>query len=619
MEAKRILPLLGGTASVWTVCLLFFQCALFLGYAYGATASRAVHTVVLVLAAIAAWKAPVTTFDHLYSAHQGPWVVAVWLGLLTGLPFVAIAAGSVLLQRWAGTYRLYAVSNAGSLAALIAYPLVFEPLLDLDGQRSWWLAGGAVYAGLMLVCAWHARTMDAPARWKSRPGAASLGKWMLFAACGTGLLAAATNQICQEVASLPFLWVAPLALYLVSFILTFDTGGRWWTRPSIWNLAAAVAIPVAVILYVLGPQVGFVWHLAVDLGVLFVCLMVCHGQLAASRPPAEALGWFYLALSAGGVLGTLFPALLAPLWFASYAEFPLLLSAIALLALLSLPRPLLPLTMVRRLELFGLALAVVAPVAVLTPPAVPPLYQSRSFYGVLRVTERQEPQGTLRVLTHGQTVHGTQWREHPEWPTTYYTEASGVARAIVDEQRLRADGIRAGVVGLGAGTLAHYARPQDTFHFYELDPEVLRVALEYFRYLRLSDKTAVAPGDARQSLAHDDLPGAYDVLVVDAFSSDSIPVHLLTREAANVYRRRVKPEGSILFHISNRALNLEPVVRGLAQYLNRKAEIFRNEDQPSTGGSSAVWIRLRPGAYEGPRGVLWTDGYSSLWPLIRLR
>ncbi|BDC51298.1 hypothetical protein F183_A36140 [Bryobacterales bacterium F-183] len=442
---------------------------------------------------------------------------------------------------------------------------------------------------------------------------------MLFAACGTGLLAAATNQICQEVASLPFLWVAPLALYLVSFILTFAEGDRLWKSTAIWNLTAAVTIPVAVVLYVLGPQVTFLWHLLIDLVVLSVCFMICHGQLAASRPPEAALGWFYLATSAGGVIGTLFPAIVAPIWFVSYAEFPILLSITAFLALLLLLRPWLPLTMVRRFELFGLGLATVAPLAALTPPTVAPLHQSRSFYGVLRVTERQEAQGTLRLLTHGQTVHGTQWKEHPDWPTTYYNETSGVARAIVEEQRLHAGGVRIGIIGLGVGTLAHYARPQDYFHFYELDPDVLRVANQYFSYLRPSKNLTVTPGDARHKLQHASGREAFDLLIVDAFSSDSIPVHLLTREAAKIYDSHVKPEGSIIFHVSNRALNLEPVVRGLSQQLNRRVEVFRSGDQPATGGSSAVWIRLRPGKYEGPPGLLWTDNYSSLWPLLRLR
>lgn len=620
MEAKRILPVLGGTASVWTACLLFFQFALLAGYAYAAVASRWVHLTFLAVAAVASWIAPVNTFYYFDQSSSIPLAVATWLAVLTGLPFVAISAGSVLLQRWAGSYRLYAFSNAGSLAGLFAYPLVIEPWFDLTRQRELWLAGAAVYAVLMAVCAFRA-TDVARASWGRRPSLANIALWIGLAACGTGLLAAATNQICQEVASLPFLWVLPLALYLVTFILVFAQRDRWWNRPgTVWNLAAAVLIPVAVMLYVLGLQTSFLWHVAVDLAVLFVCLMICHGHLAARRPEAGSMGWFYLAMSAGGVLGTLFPAIVAPAVFTTYAEFPLLLGATALAAILLLPRPLFPLTMRRRFELFGLAAAAFAPAAALAPPTVPPLYQSRNFYGVLRVTEHKQPQGTLRLLMHGQTVHGTQWLEHPDWPTSYYGETSGVSKAIVEEQRLRSKGVDVVVVGLGAGTIAHYARPQDNFRFYELNPDVEYVARQYFRYL---SKPGVNPhvelGDARHSLGQDDVTWQADLLIIDAFSSDSIPVHLLTREAAQVYSSRTKPEGSILFHISNRTMNLEPVVRGLARFLNRRVEIFRSNDEPATGASSAVWIRLRPGAYEGPPGLLWTDSYSSLWPLLRLR
>ncbi len=615
MAAKRLLPVFGGSSAVWTASLLFFQAALFAGYAYAAIANRRAHAVALLFAVVAA----LLPFSPAVAGM--PPVVGVFVALAgaVGVPFFVLSAGSTLLQRWAGTYSLYAVSNAGSIAALLAYPVVVEPLFNLPGQQRLWLLGGAVYVALM---AWlMLRSEDrSDAVYQVRPAWKDLLWWTAFSACGSALLASTTNQICQEVASIPFLWVVPLAIYLASFIVTFQW--EFWRRFAVWSLLLPLASAGAVALFALGPKAGFQWHLAVDLLTLAVCLMLCHGQLAKTRPPHESLGWFYVAMSAGGVLGGLFVAVIAPLLFTTYLEFPLLL---AIAAGLALSRGLIaeglivePIGMLKRVQLFGLATAIAAPLTSFTTGTTGLLDERRNFYGVLQVAERDEAQGPLRTLVHGQTVHGTQWVRHPEWPTTYYNENSGVARTIRDEQRIRPHGAKIGLIGLGAGTLAVYAREEDRFRFYELNPDVEALARKHFTYLSSTKNVEIVLGDARVRLSQDP-PQQFDSLVVDAFSSDSIPVHLLTREAAALYATHVKPEGTILFHISNRALNLEPVVRGLARFLHRRYEMIHSGDSASRGGNAALWVRLSPGGYEGPPGILWTDAYSSLWPILRIR
>lgn len=274
--------------------------------------------------------------------------------------------------------------------------------------------------------------------------------------------------------------------------------------------------------------------------------------------------------------------------------------------------------MLKRVQLFGLATAIAAPLTSFSTGTTGLLDERRNFYGVLQVAERNEAQGPLRTLVHGQTVHGTQWVQHPDWPTTYYNENSGVARTIRDEQRIRPHGAKIGLIGLGAGTLAVYARDEDRFRFYELNPDVEALARKHFTYLSSTKNVEIVLGDARVRLSQDP-PQQFDSLIVDAFSSDSIPVHLLTREAAALYATHVKPEGTLLFHISNRALNLEPVVRALARFLHRRYEMIHSGDSPSRGGNAALWVRLSPGGYEGPPGILWTDAYSSLWPILRIR
>ena len=608
MAAQRLLPLLGGSASVWTACLLFFQTALFAGYALAHWATPRVYAALLVCATL--W---------MFLPISATWSVNAEVAVLTrllvsvGPPFVALAAGSSLLQRWSGSYRLYAVSNIASLLALLAYPVVFEPWLRLDQRELLWKTALAIYVGCMLWLALRSSSSAGPRErllwFPETPW------WIAWSACGSALLAAITNQICQEVASVPFLWIAPLAVYLVTYILVFDRPRL--RRPVLWRIASAVLIPAAIAVYVLGPQAHVLVQLSVDLAALFVCLMLCHGQLVESRPEAAHLTAFYLAMAGGGAAGGFFVSVLAPLLFQTYAELPILLAVIAAISLARVlfsrsPRGA---SFFDRLQLFGLACAAIIALAPLFDSGDRPVVESRNFYGILRVNEREDANGKKLVLTHGQTVHGVEYVNHPGWPTSYYGENSGVARAIRDEQRIHPAGMKIGVVGLGAGTLAVYARSNDLVRFYELNPDVITVARRNFKFLE-GRPVNIVEGDARLMM-NAEPPQSYDLLAIDAFSSDAIPVHLLTRECAEVYGRHLKPEGALLVHISNRTLRLEPVVRGLSRQLTRRFDLIVSGDEGSTGASSALWARLSPGSYEGPPGILWTDSSTSLWSLLR--
>lgn len=622
MAAKRLLPVHGGSAAVWTTSLLFFQVALLAGYAYANWARPMRHAIFIgvMIVSLALRSSGPTT-----EPPQGlsPTTSVFWtLAATIGVPFVVIAAGSTLLQRWAGSYKLYAISNAGSLLALAVYPILIEPVFALKGQYWFWTGGASFYAVLMLVCIRYAGTRAESRVIDQRPGVSSLLWWVGFAAAASGLLSAATNQICQEVASIPFLWILPLAIYLSSFIVVFHDRDGWWKRPAIWMLLAPVSIAAAIVLLVAGPQYPYLWSVGADLFVLVVCVMLCHVYLAESKPSLHSLGWFYLAIAAGGALGGLFTAVIAPILFHTHAEFPILLS---LCAVLGLARGLsngdltvMPVPLLNRARIFALGSAAIIPLATLSAVAPGVLEERRNFYGVLRVTERADTDGAMRTLTHGRTKHGTQWVARPDLPTAYYTPTSGGAHALADAQRAKPKGIKAAVIGLGAGTLAHYARPQDHFRFYELDADVEALARKHFSFLE-GKHADVVLGDARLRLAQED-PQHYDVLIVDAFSSDSIPVHLLTREAADLYEHHLdKPDGVIVIHISNRVLDLEPVTRGIANHLHRRFDLVVTKDQFEKGAANSSWVLLRPGEYRGGQGILWTDAYSSLWTIFKIR
>jgi hypothetical protein len=625
MAAKRLLPLYGGTSSVWTICLLFFQAGLLLGYFWAHQIRRTPRWHLALLGVAAGFAILPMTSPLGPAGSSTPVFSLLWdLGRIVGLPYVALSATSPLVQSWTGDYRLYAYSNAGSIAGLFGYVFLLDRLNHQDLDFRIVFCGFAVLMGWCLYRAGHPR-IESAADTESRPPLKLVLLWIALAACGSGLLAATTNQICQEVAPVPLLWVWPLALYLLSFILCFEND-RWY-RPIWFGRAAAVLIPAACVVTPMGTDAPFWAHLLIDSAALFVCLMLCHGELVAARPEESSLTSFYLAVAAGGALGALFVAVAAPQLFTSYVEFPVFLMLAGLFAVVqwwvqthALP-PILP-----------LALGALSPLALISADTGPIAAEMRNFFGVVRVTMGTDARGAKLVMTHGKTMHGSEYiaeKLHPR-PSTYYTEQSGVGLAI--ERHRHGGALQVGVAGLGTGTLAAYAHPGDQWSFYEINPDVVRLANEPFTYLR-TGRIRVVLGDARQKLGSKDEAGIrFDVLVVDAFSSDSIPVHLLTRECGEVYRTRLKDDGLLAIHISNRTLNLEPVVRGLAQSLHFSVLRINNANDTSRGVSAASWMILaardepledvRPYAVAGNTGtrreksIIWSDGHASILSVL---
>ena len=610
---KFILPWFGGSPAVWTTAMLVFQVLLFGGYLYAHLMSRlplrwqGVLHVLLLLAAMATlpiapgtdWK-PTTT----------GWPTLRIVGLLTacvGLPYFLLSATGPLIQSWHGKthagrspYRLYALSNVGSLLALLAYPLAFERMLSKTAQSDVWSISFVVFAIVCSGCAilaWRSSAESAADRAGSldeasaaKPNAHQIGLWFGLAATASVLLLATTNQVCLDVAVVPFLWVVPLALYLLTFILCFD-GERWYHR-RIFGSLAVILLGLACLLAVTFSTITLILQLLTYFGALFASCMVCHGELVKLKPHSKYLTLFYLTISAGGAAGGMFVAILAPLLFAGYFElyFGALAFGLLLLAVIGgeaqwiRPRTAWVAT-TATLLLSWLGLSYVGQGLPGTLAVV------RNFYGVLTVQEvKNHATGEPQVqLVHGRVIHGFQFSTSAKhlWPTTYYGRGSGVGRLLATH---RPESPRqVGVVGLGIGTLAAYGRPGDRLRFYEINPAVAELAQRHFTFLKeCQADTAIALGDARLVLERES-PQQFDVLVLDAFSGDGIPVHLLTREAGEVYLRHLKPDGVLAFHITNNFFDLRPVLAGLAQELELAHVIVAGSATPKAGTVNSTW------------------------------
>ena len=657
MAARYILPWFGGGPAVWTSCLLFFQIGLLGGYLYAhwlgsrssARVEGALHVALLALSLLFLPIRPNSATWKTASALDPSLRILLLLAATVGGPYLLLSSTGPLLQRWftrsepgKSPWRLYALSNLGSLIALLTYPFLIEPYLRLDTQVRMWSALYALFAVLCGFTAWRFRSVNGAAAVPdgepmARPKPASILFWLALSACSSTLLVATTNQISQEIAVNPFLWVAPLAIYLATFILTFESD-RFYRR-ALFAGAAGVLASIGCVIPSLSGVFSLRWQLLLYLAAMLVTCMLCHGELAAARPVPRYLTTFYIAIAAGGALGGVFVALIAPHLFTEFLEYPIGLAAACLLGFVGWLRsgawaqwkrgqlgvrvPLMAL-------LFGGFTAIMA--AVTTGNQVS-LASARNFYGILRVLERSDNNGPFRELRHGRTRHGFQYLEGPQrhWPTTYYGPHSGVAIAL---NALEGANRRIAVIGLGAGTLAAWGRAGDTFRFYEINPDVDAFAHRWFSFLKDSNaRTETVLGDARVQMEREVAAGnsgQYDMIAVDAFTSDAIPFHLLTNECADIYRRNLKPGGLLLLHISNRVLNLEPVARGMAQYLGWTPVLFVSGDDPATGESSSKWVLLtasrewlaRSGL--GSRGapwtrrapILWTDDFVSLWHVL---
>ncbi len=733
---KYILPWFGGTPAVWTTCMLFFQLLLLGGYLYAHLISTklsgrtqaVVHIAVLGLSAslIAMgalfWKTPLLPGPS-WRPSSSDFPVTHILRLLLvaiGLPFLCLSASAPLLQSWfvrthpgKSPYRLYALSNIGSLLGLVTYPFAVEPGFRLHTQAWLWSAAYMLFFAGFISCsrdmkrpAILASVAEEPERAAPPPGTVQL-LWFLLPAMASLMLLATTNLMCQEVAVVPFLWVLPLSLYLISFIICFDN--QKWYRRGIFQVLLGASLPMALVVLISSinaSTVRQIWMLGL---VLFACCMVCHGELVLLKPHPSHLTRFYLLISAGGAAGGIFVALIAPRIFTGFWEFHFGLVGCLLLTMLAIARDhqswwywnkpylggsillglflalaftaryaglaMIPETMYRwhyypLLTILAVTVGFITLRSGKTPPIYRPLNSAqlasitvlavlcaalyeqvqfdkylairrdRNFYAALMLNKRGNSVHSIE-LRHGQTLHGYQSYDQPREPTTYYSRHSGVG-LFLDGQApcLQPCPRRYGVIGLGVGTLAAYAHPGDMVRFYEINPQVIAYSLgnnPYFTFIRDSSaKVDVVPGDARLSLEREFTETGsqnFDVLVVDAFSSDSIPVHLLTQEALEIYLEHLRgPDSVLAFHISNKMLDLSPVLAALAAH-NYLAAVRLHKRNSTDLGERSDWVllarnpkALELNAFQGhldsipapdPK-LIWTDDYSDLFRVLRI-
>jgi predicted O-methyltransferase YrrM len=627
MMAKALLPRFGGSAGVWVTCMLFFQVLLLLGYWYSYVLTRHlsrraqgwVHAAILLLSLSAL---PVRT--RMQSSEGEPAVaILALLAASVGLPYFVLSASSPLLQSWyaasgAGRfpYRLFALSNAASLAALLAYPVAIEPVLPMRQQLWWWSGGYLVLVALACILAVRGTGLPACRSLSPRPASTPPLVWIALAGCASVLWLAVANHLSQEVAAVPFLWVFPLSLYLLSFILCFES--RRWYRPAAfrWLLPAAWAM--------MGWRIAMPgslqWEMAIFSGALLVCCMFCHGELARRKPePKQGLAFFYLMVAVGGALGAVFVGVVAPGAFSTYLELPVGITACVLLGL-ALVYALTPKRLMRLA-----AVAVIAFVwAARYRAGQGEVVHVRNFYGALMVSDSGTGEMAARRLYNGRTLHGVEFlaATRSRLATAYYGPESGAGLVL---SRLT-DARRVGIIGLGVGTLAAYGRRGDGFRFYEINPAVIDVASRYFRFLAESAaKTDVVAGDGRLALEQE-APKSFDVIVLDAFSDDSVPVHLLTREAFELYFERLRDGGVLAIHLTNRYLKLDSVVAALAESMRKQLAMVHSAADPERQIAAADWavVADTPEALRsllGPAGVMetgpktrpWTDEYSNLF------
>lgn len=690
--ARYILPWFGGGPAVWTTCMLFFQTVLLGGYAYAHVGVRAVATgrltarrhavvhVALLLAAVAALAFVVPSPAWKPQSAGNPTLrILALLAVTVGLPYLALSATGPLLQAWfarldrtgdgggnaARTYRLYAVSNAGSLLALLAYPFVAEPLLSRRQQMAAWSAGLIGFAVLCAACAVLAARRAprvngdghagrTPAVGGSGPSGdiepagptfARRSLWLALPTCASVLLLAGTNTLTQDVAPVPLLWVLPLALYLLTFILAFDRPG-WYRRPVWVTLMVLVMLPAVRVLAVIDGQAPpMLLRTLVLAAVVLVCCMVCHGELARLKPPPRHLTGYYLTIAAGGAAGGMLVAVVGPLVLDRHVELHVGLWACGLLALLvpwategKAPRGVPGMMAVTGLVVLG---GLLWAVAAWRPGDTRVVHRSRDFYGALTVDldRPDDPAAANYRFFHGSILHGRQYLAPARQlvPTSYYVTDSGIGMAL-RQDRLGGRSRRVGVVGLGAGMVAAYGRAGDVFRFYELSPAVARLARDPFTFLRDTPaRTEVVVGDGRLALEREP-DQRFDVLALDAFSGDAVPVHLLTAEAFDVYRRHLAPGGLLGAHISNRYLDLQPVLKRWADHAGWDAVVVaqtRNAQTPKDTKDDApdpsTWVLMAadPARLDGFRAAggrppvdrpgvkLWTDERSDLLRVLK--
>ena len=651
--AKQILPWFGGSASVWTTALVFFQVTLLAGYAYSDVISRKfnrrtqliVHLGLLALSLLflpvmadASWK-PV--------GDENPSLRIIGLLVATiGLPFFLLSSTGPLIQAWFAhgfterrVYRLYALSNLASLIGLVCYPFAIEPWVTMEHQVLIWsigygvfvasCVGAAVYSFSTLSRVDAADVLTEPKAGEEAPEPGRMATWGLLAALGSLLLLGTTNQITRDIASIPFLWILPLSLYLLTFVLCFDSDG-WYRRWVFLPITAALLVACA-----WGLQASTITYnvrilLPLYVAGMFVLCMFVHGELAADRPAPAYLTRFYLMVSLGGAVGGLFVGLVAPYILPDYFELGIGYVALGLAAVWVLRR--------QGVVIMGAALGVAVASAVFFAYQVSGELAGnrvlmRNFYATLQTHDTSsDPSGGggTRVLIDGVIIHGEQYLDGPlrTQPVTYYGISSGVGR-VMDAKR---EGPRkVAVIGLGAGTMAAFGKDGDEYRFYEINPQMMWVADNEFTYLRDSKATITrALGDARLSLEREESHG-FDVMVIDAFSSDSVPMHLMSAEAMEVYLKHLAPDGVIAFNVTNRYLNLTPPIQRIADEYGLYSLYISDEPADrSLYDSEFVLVTRDRSVLENPliaNGAsqveeipnigVWTDNFNNLFRILR--
>lgn len=618
---KIVLPWFGGSAGVWAACLLYFQASLLAGYAYAHFLRRflrpkrqmQVHIVLLAASIALLPILPSPSWRSLGNTDPALRILAL-LASTIGLPYLLICSTSPLVQAWyaamkpgASAYRFYALSNLGSMLGLLSFPLLVEPHITSTAQAWYWSGAYVVFVGLGIAIAWYA--------WKHRETGEDIALatalrlnvrqpfttqllWLGLAACGSALMMAVTNHLSQNVAPIPLLWILPLALYLFSFVLCFDME-RIYNR-LIWIPAMLVGLAaMCYVMFYRGGTTRLYLSIPAMLLGLFFCCMVCHGELARHKPDACSLTYFYLLTSAGGVLGGFSVAIVAPHIFKTYVELPIWMVLCVMLATVIVwketRRASLDFKVLFRFVMITSVIALAGYMGWEKHQSDSKFYlHVRNFYGALEVQDMDtgDPDGQVRSLMHGTIEHGAQLLDPGQRhePTLYYLRTSGVGLAIRYE---KGHGhVRVGAIGLGAGVIASYCGIGDTFRFYDINPAVIEIARTQFSFLRdCPGKLDVLPGDARLTLEGQE-PQHFDVLAVDAFSGDAIPIHLITREAFVEYFRHLNSDGILAIHVSNKYLDLVPVVANIAKDLGKTTIAVYDPGKDGTYPSSNDWVLL---------------------------
>ncbi len=650
--AKQILPWFGGTSAVWTTCLVFFQFALLAGYFYSDWLTRKVTpkrqaVIHIALVAIAILLLPIIPdVGWKPKADESPSLrILALMAATIGLPYFLLSTTSPLIQAWfarsypdTSPYRLFALSNFASMLALLGYPFLFEPWFSTRVQAISWSVGFGLFALLIVAAAWRGLTnpheqleVNTDAAEVQPPAVKTKLTWITLAGLGSVLLLAISNHLTQNISSIPLMWVVPLAIYLLTFILCFD-GKGWYQRKLFLPLLAVALLAMAWMLADQRMHFMLYWQIGVFSAGLFIACMFCHGELVALKPHPKHLTTFYLMVSVGGAAGSVLVGLIAPITLPAYFELEIALVMMAALA-----------TVVLWGKIHAAALCASIAITIATAVAASvTIYQfkedvvvmTRNFYGTLRVKQYNKPdvENRRRSLVHGEILHGDQYMDPPynRSATTYYKAKSGIGRSIMLKEKLVGAPIKVGVIGLGTGTIATYGNKGDVYRYYDINPAVVTIANRDFTYLKDTEaKIEIALGDARLNLEREP-PQNFDVLAIDAFSSDSIPVHLITLEAVEIYEKHMKPDGVIAFHVSNRFLDLKPVVQQIA--LRRGLHVAWAHDTYEDGGTSSDWILLtkdktfllKPEIVEAtevivphPEWRLWTDDFNNLLQVLK--